>query len=474
MLAIWEGVGGGESESISWAKPRIALSGRAKLMAHAGKEIRFREVGFLRGGLGALQLDVGFLERLLVAFALRDVPRDGQYALQRPIPVVEGGGVVGHLCFLAIPGARGEFVVGDFLLAQHQLDGRFGPLRIGKVVLGRRADQLIARAAGERLHLLVDVGNNAERIGGHQRVDVGFDERARVELLVAQALIELFLFRFPLLARGGFGLLPNELLADTAVLILEVFAAELSAQAGLENVEVGGLGNVVVGAGVDAFDHRIPIVARREHDEGDVAPFGSLFDALARVLAGQSRHDEVEQNAVHRLSREEFQRLLAGACHDHMVTFPAKLATELLKVGVAVVDGEQALGAEEARARLATGSNRAAQQRREANQDDAEVLALAHISIRTRLERPQSVVGALGACQEQARCASQRRVRLETAYHGGSIDAREYAVHDDRVRPVGGSQRQALFPGGGFPNVVPGAFERLSELVAEGHAVVDH
>jgi len=83
--------------------------------------------------------------------------------------------------------------------------GRFGPLRIGKVLLERRADQLIARAAGERLHLLVDVGNNAERIGGHQRVDVGFDERARVELLVAQTLIELFLFRFHLLARGVIG-----------------------------------------------------------------------------------------------------------------------------------------------------------------------------------------------------------------------------------------------------------------------------
>src|ERR1035441_2596542 len=245
---------GGQLHQLGETEDRIERA--TKLMAHAGEEIRFRAVGFLRGGLGARQLDVRFLERLLVAFALRDVPRDGQYALQRPIPVVEGGGVVGYLRFLAVPGARGEFVVGDFLFAQHQLDGRFGTLRIGKVVLGRRADHLIARAAGERLHLLVDVGNNAERIGGHQRVDVGFDERARVELLVAQALIELFLFRFPLLARGGFGLPPNELLADTAVLILEVFAAELSAQAGLENVEVGGLGNVVVGAGVDAFDHR--------------------------------------------------------------------------------------------------------------------------------------------------------------------------------------------------------------------------
>ena len=91
------------------------------------------------------------------------------------------------------------------LLAQHQLDARLGPLRIGEVVLERRADQLVARAAGERLHLLVDVGDDAGGIGGHQRVDVGFDQRARVELLVAQALIELLLLGFHLLARGIVG-----------------------------------------------------------------------------------------------------------------------------------------------------------------------------------------------------------------------------------------------------------------------------
>ena len=44
-----------------------------------------------------------------------------------------------------------------------------------------------------------------ERVGGHQRVDVGFDQRAGVELLVAQALIELLLLGFDLLARGVVG-----------------------------------------------------------------------------------------------------------------------------------------------------------------------------------------------------------------------------------------------------------------------------
>ena len=54
------------------------------------------------------------------------------------------------------------------------------------------------------------------RIGGHQRVDVGFDQRARVELLVAQALAEPLLLRFDLLARGVVG--ADQQVADDRVL----------------------------------------------------------------------------------------------------------------------------------------------------------------------------------------------------------------------------------------------------------------
>ena len=142
----------------------------------------------------------------LILLALRDVARGGEDALQRAVPVVEGGRVVGHLRLLAVEGARRQLVVGDLLLAQHELDRRFGPLRFREVALERRADQLVARAAGERLHLLVDVRDDAGGVGGHQRVDVGFDQRAGVELLVAQALIKLLLFCFDQLALGDFAL----------------------------------------------------------------------------------------------------------------------------------------------------------------------------------------------------------------------------------------------------------------------------
>ena len=55
-------------------------------------------------------------------------------------------------------------------------------------------------------------------IGGHERVDVGFDQRARVELLVAQTLIEFHLFRLHLLARRIIG--ADQQVADDCALIV--------------------------------------------------------------------------------------------------------------------------------------------------------------------------------------------------------------------------------------------------------------
>ena len=106
------------------------------------------------------------------------------------LAVVERRRVVGHHGHLAVTRTRGELVVGDLPSPSTRLIG-LGARRVGEVVLERRADQLVARAPGERLHLLVDVGDDAPRVGRHQRVDVGLDQRARVEVLVAQTLVEL-------------------------------------------------------------------------------------------------------------------------------------------------------------------------------------------------------------------------------------------------------------------------------------------
>ena len=98
--------------------------------------------------------------------------------------------------------ARGEFVVGELAFAQYQLDAGLGALRVGEIVLERRADEFVAGTPGELLHLLVHVGDDAARVGGDQGVDVRFDQRAGVELLVADALVEQHALGFHLLAGG--------------------------------------------------------------------------------------------------------------------------------------------------------------------------------------------------------------------------------------------------------------------------------
>ena len=160
----------------------------------------------------------GWIEHLIEALAFGDVARGGKHTLQPSVPIVQRRGIVGHHRFLTVPGARGELVVGDLLFAEYQFDGRFGPFRIGEVILERRADQLVACAAGERFHLLVDVRDDAGGVGHHQRVDVGFDQRARVELLVAETLIKLLLLGFDLLAHRVVG--ADQEIADDGVLLV--------------------------------------------------------------------------------------------------------------------------------------------------------------------------------------------------------------------------------------------------------------
>ena len=178
-------------EQVRQADDRIHR--RADLVAHVGEELALGIVRLFR-------LVSGLPQGRLVLLALGDVARGGKHPLEHPIAVVQGRRVVGHHGLLAVPVARRQFVVGHLLLAQHQVDAGLGAIGIGEEILERGADQLVARTTGQRLHLLVDVGDDARRIGGHQGVDVGFEQRPRVELVIAQALRQLALFGFDLLA----------------------------------------------------------------------------------------------------------------------------------------------------------------------------------------------------------------------------------------------------------------------------------
>ncbi len=112
-------------------------------MAHAGQKVRLGAAGALGHGLGLFQLH-------LHPLALGHIARRGEDALQLAVPVVKGGGVVGDHGLLAVAGPRRQLIVGDRFFAEHALDARFGPFRIGEVVLEGRADQFVTGAAGER------------------------------------------------------------------------------------------------------------------------------------------------------------------------------------------------------------------------------------------------------------------------------------------------------------------------------------
>ena len=185
-------------------------------MAHARQKIRFGKVGFFRSRLGADQLDVIGLQNLIELFALRNITRCGEHTLQRPSPVIKRRSVVGHHRLFAIQGARREFVIGNLVFSQYLVDGRLGPVGIREIALKGGAYQFIPRATSECFHLLVRIGNDAKRIGGHQCVNVGFNQRTRIELLVAQTLVKLLSLFLNQFAGGVVG--ADEQVADDGVL----------------------------------------------------------------------------------------------------------------------------------------------------------------------------------------------------------------------------------------------------------------
>src|SRR5207245_9394277 len=116
-----------------------------------------------------------------------------EHAPQLAVSPGEGGGVVRDDGLLAVAGPDGELVVGDAALREDLADALLGALRLGEVVLEGCADELVAAPASNLAHLAVHVGDDPERGGGHERVDVRLDEPAGVALLLAQLLLDLLL-----------------------------------------------------------------------------------------------------------------------------------------------------------------------------------------------------------------------------------------------------------------------------------------
>ncbi len=119
-----------------------------------------------------------FLQLLL----LGDVARGREHALELAVAVEECRGVVADERLAACLGAGGELIVGDPAFAQHQADALVSSFRLREVAVETGPDQFFSRVLGQQDHLLVDIGDDAKRIGRHDGVDVRLDQGARVDL----------------------------------------------------------------------------------------------------------------------------------------------------------------------------------------------------------------------------------------------------------------------------------------------------
>lgn len=180
---------------------------------------------------------------------------------------------------------------------------------------------VVQRSEDLALQELREADDRVERCSelvGHVREEAGLEEALLLSAVSSQGeggvgLSELGIGVLEVRQQGGAGLgeLPGRpglgvmallsvlLLPAVALLVFELFSTELGAQAGPEHREAALLRNVVVGTRVDGFDHRARCVQGGEHDEGDVAQVGSLFDRAAGVPARHPAHVEVEEDAVY-------------------------------------------------------------------------------------------------------------------------------------------------------------------------------
>ena len=356
-----------------------------------------------------------------------------------------------------------------------------GERAIGGQRVERHADQL--QIAGDDTERIVDLVGDARRQHADRRHPLGVAALHDRRLELARPLLDLALqfldhrgARFGKLARralaGRLQFAAHQLLAEAPVLVLELLAADLGADPRLEHLELSRLGQVVVGAGGQPFQHGAAVVESGQQDQRDIAHAGRRLDALAGLLAAHARHDQVHQDAIDRLHGQKLQRLLAGVSERHVVAFVAQRRGQLLQEGEAVVDGQN-LAPDQAGHLFDRPLARSPQNGGDAGEDDLHVLVLAHERIGARIEGPQLGVAVVGAGEQQARDRPKRGVEAQAADERRSVHVGHDAIDDDQVRPPVGQHGHARLAARRGEHRVAGRAQRLAERLAEGRAVVD-
>ena len=271
----------------------------------------------------------------------------------------------------------------------------------------------------------------------------------------------------------GFELAAQQFFADAAILVLELLAADLGADAGAQHLELARLGDVIVGAGAEAFQHRTAIVESREQDQRNVANTRRRLDAQARLGTADTGHHQIHENAVDRLHREEFDSLFAGTRQHHVVAFAAQRRCQFVQIGLAVVDRQNLARTDEADEFLTGDARRVPHHRRQPGEDDLHVLFLADEGIGAGIEGAQLCAAVVGGREQQAWRRPEGRVKAHAADQRCPIHVGHHAIDDDRVRPEVGDHGEPFIATGGGEHRIAGALQRLPEHLAERRAVVD-
>ena len=117
-------------------------------------------------------------------------------------------------------------------------------------------------------------------------------------------------------------------------------AAQQRAQPGEQLLEGEGLGEVVVGPGVEALDPVADGVAGGEHEDGYVVPGGP--QRARRLDPVESRHHHVHHDHVRVAGPEDGERLGAVGGQRDVVPVELQRAAQRVAHGAVVVDDEHA------------------------------------------------------------------------------------------------------------------------------------
>jgi hypothetical protein len=103
-------------------------------------------------------------------------------------------------------------------------------------------------------------------------------------------------------------------------LVGEVLEAQLRANARAQHRLVEGLGQEVIGAGLNAALAVLAVIEAGEHCHWDERGAPVLLDRAAHAEAVHPRHRHIEQHQVGRLARDDLKRLVAVGGDQRLVT----------------------------------------------------------------------------------------------------------------------------------------------------------